>query len=134
MVAEAFCVQMVGQLGRVLGLIGWFQAVIVVTATTSFIPDFVSDIIYRLGPGRAAGRPGRRTTITLSEPRPPLLSLRISPSQQEHLYLSRSLPFLLSVFPLLYESGSLTGSASVPVSAAAARLSLPEALPVSLQS
>ena len=43
---EAFCVQMVGQLGRVLELIGWFQAVIVVTATTSFIPDFVSDIIY----------------------------------------------------------------------------------------
>ena len=43
---EAFCVQMVGQLGCVLELIGWFQAVIVVTATTSFIPDFVSDIIY----------------------------------------------------------------------------------------
>ena len=39
---------MVGQLGRVLELIqaGPFQAVIVVTATTSFIPDFVSDIIY----------------------------------------------------------------------------------------
>ena len=27
---------MVGQIGRVLELIGWFQAVIVVTATTSF--------------------------------------------------------------------------------------------------
>ena len=37
---------MVGQLGRVLELIGWFQTVIVLTATTSFIPDFVSDIIY----------------------------------------------------------------------------------------
>ena len=45
---EAFRVQpeMVEQLGRVLELIGWFQAVIVVTATTSFIPDFVSDITY----------------------------------------------------------------------------------------
>ena len=42
---EAFCVQMVGQLGSVLELIGWFQAEIVVAATTSFIPDFVSDIM-----------------------------------------------------------------------------------------
>ena len=47
---EAFCVQMVGQLGRVLGWIGWFQAVIVVTATTSFIPDFVSDITTPIFP------------------------------------------------------------------------------------
>ena len=43
---EAICIQMAGQLDSVLELIGWFQAVIVVTAATSFIPDFVSDIIY----------------------------------------------------------------------------------------
>ena len=48
---------MVGQLGRVLELIGWFQAEIFVTATTYFIPDFVSDIIYSHFPP-AEGRLG----------------------------------------------------------------------------
>ena len=45
-IGEGICVQMVVQLGRFLELIGWLQAVIVVIATTSLIPDFMLDIIY----------------------------------------------------------------------------------------
>ena len=57
---EAFCVQMVGQLGRVLELIGWFQAEIVVAATTSFIPDLRKT--RRWGPRMTrSGRDSRRT-------------------------------------------------------------------------
>ena len=49
---EVFRVQLVGQLGRGLEVVGWFHAVvIVVTTAPSFTPDFVSDIISpRLSP------------------------------------------------------------------------------------